>query len=226
MTILSVLRTVHVAAGIVGVSVFLVPLMAPKGRGLHRRVGWIFVGAMAIVSATALVLCAARAFDPSPGAREGAAFLAYLALLTAAGAYKGIRVLRTKDRTGPTDRRLDLAVAVVLMAAGAGVLLMGVVHGFFLFIAFGVLGILGGAADLHYWRHPPTEKMHWWFQHMASMIGTGIAAVTAALVQNAPRVCAGQPSLALWLGPSVVGVALMVAGQLYYRRRFRTVVSV
>lgn len=69
--------------------------------------------------------------------------------------------------------------------------------------------------DLAYWLRPPQKRMHWWLQHMAGMIGTCIATVTAFLAVNA-SVAGIQSSylvLAVFLGPTLIGVPGMFVWQ-------------
>jgi hypothetical protein len=62
--------------------------------------------------------------------------------------------------------------------------------------------------------------MHWWFEHMSSMLGACIAATTAFLVVNAPRLGFDTFSILVWLAPSIVGVPVIAIWTGYYRRKF------
>ncbi|NMO19812.1 hypothetical protein HPC49_03535 [Pyxidicoccus fallax] len=62
--------------------------------------------------------------------------------------------------------------------------------------------------------------MHWWFEHMGAMVASGIGTVTAFLVVNARHFGINGTQLALFLGPSVVGVTGLKLWERYYRRRF------
>jgi hypothetical protein len=200
-----------------------VPLLTRKGGTAHRRAGWVFVSGMAVVSATALVLAAARALtDPRPEARAFSAFLFYVAILTAAGLSEGLRALRTRRRTGPSRSAWDLGISSLLVGAAAAMTLWGLAAGRPLFAAFGVVGIVSGTSQLAYWLRPPAHRMHWWFAHMGGMIGSCIAATTAFLVLNANRFGPAPPSWIVWLGPTLVGVPLMAALTAHYTRTFAT----
>jgi hypothetical protein len=217
-----VLLRIHVAAGIVGLLSLWVPLAAPKGGRLHRRVGRVFVGAMAIVSLTAIALCAGRLLAPhDPGARASALFLGYLAVLTGAGAWKGMRVLRAKDRRRPSSSALDLGIAASVLLAGLAMCGVAIAWGSGFVGAFALLGVAGGVADLRYWLRAPEEPMHWFFEHMGDMVGTGIAAITAFLVQGARGFSPdGSTPLLVWLLPTIVGIPALVAMQSRCRKRF------
>ncbi len=62
--------------------------------------------------------------------------------------------------------------------------------------------------------------MHWWFEHMGAMGGSGLGTVTAFLVVNAKHVGLNGMQLAVFLGPTVVGVTGLKLWEHDYRRRF------
>jgi uncharacterized membrane protein len=216
-----ILRTTHIAAGALALVVFWLPLLLGKGSRWHRRIGWIFVSAMAFVSTSGLVLSSYRWITlPWRGARAAATFLAFISVLTGAGAWKGVRVLRSKRRSGASRHPLDVGFAAAVLLFGVAVAALGLVYGNGLLSVFGVIGVVSGASDLRYWLRPPTERLHWWYEHMADMFGTCIAALTAFTVQNAPRMGLGRFSLVAWLAPMAVLLPVLVVWQRYYRRRF------
>src|SRR5688572_5952903 len=112
------LLAIHIAAGSIALASMVVPMIASKGGRTHRRAGWVFVGSMAVVSVTALLMSAARAlFDPRPDAKEFGFFLFVVALLTGAAVSAGVRVLRFKTRTGAGGHWWDIGLPVLLGAA-------------------------------------------------------------------------------------------------------------
>jgi uncharacterized membrane protein len=210
----------HVAAGSVALASMLMPLTTRKGGLTHRRAGWVFVVSMAIVSATALVLSGARLlFDPRPEARDAGFFLLCVSLLTGSAVSSGVRVLRFKQRTAPRVHWWDTGLPAVLAVASAGLGAYGLLRGQVLFVVFAVIGAVSATGSLRYWLRPPGSPMHWWFEHMNSMLGGCIAAVTAFLVINAENL--GMWPLAAWLAPSVAGTPAIAIWTMYYRRRFR-----
>jgi uncharacterized membrane protein len=218
MSLLDALRTVHVTAGATGLLSLWIPLVSAKGGRLHRRVGWVFVIAMAIVSVTALWLCGYRFWVAWPGLNVRATFLGFLGLVTGSSTYKGVRVLRTKDRQVGGRRAVEVALPLLQLATGVATAGLGIVHGMTLLIVAGPLGVLGAWGDLRYWLRAPRGRMQWWYEHMNGMVGSSIAAITAFLVQDA--VSGGRHPLVFWLGPTLVGVPLLALWQRYYRRRF------
>jgi len=221
MSLVEMARAVHIVAGSIALTVMWVPMLAAKGGRLHRRAGLVFVGAMAVVSSSGVGLSVYRLLtETRPGVRLASAFLLYVSILTGAGALKGVRVLRTKRRTGPNRNPVDLAAAGLVLVSGAAMGLAGLWFGQPLLLTFSLIGIAGGVTDLKYWLRSPDTRMHWWFEHMADMLGTGIAALTAFAVVNSPRLGLPSFSLLVWLGPSLVGVPAIVVWSRHYRRRF------
>lgn len=230
MSFWHVVLGLHIGGGFVALLSMWVPLFSAKGGTVHRKAGAAFVAAMAIVAATSIVLATrivavGPVLQPVANAtrtQEVAAgvFLFYVGLLTAASTWKGVRVLRTKTRTGPSRHPADLALPASVLAAGLAMLTAAVVTPSGLLAGFGLLGVVSGASDLRYWLRPPQERMHWWMEHMADMIGTCIAAITAFAVLNAQRLGLPPGSLVAWLGPSLVGVPVLALWTRRYRARF------
>ena len=211
----------HIVAGTAALVSMWIPMFATKGARLHRRVGMVFVGAMATVSITALVLAGARfVFDPRPEGQRAGLFLLFVSILTAASVSTGVRVLRTKKRVGPHLHWWDVGLAALLAGSSIAAAIYGVTTGATLFVAFSAIGLLNGGGQLAYWLRSPRSPMHWWFEHMSSMLGACIAATTAFLVVNAQRWGLDTFSILVWLAPSIVGVPVIAIWTGYYRRKF------
>jgi hypothetical protein len=218
---LRALLALHITGGAAALLSMAIPMVAKKGRRLHRRAGWIFAGGMTVVSITALVLSAARFLtDPTPQGRAGGVFLFYVAILTGAGVSAGIRVLRAKRRAAPHRNAWDLGLPLLLVVSAAAVAMYGMVTGEALFTAFSIIGLLSGGSQLLYWLRAPRHPMHWWFEHMGNMLGSCIAATTAFLVVNAGRLGFETFSILVWLAPAMLGGPAIAIWTTYYRRRF------
>lgn len=219
----AVLLVVHVLAGATALCVFWIPLVTAKGGKIHRRVGWVFVTAMAVAAVTAWGLGGIRIAETTDEhQRATAVFLAFVGLLAINTSWNGLRALRFKHRTTRHFHPVDLGIPSLLLLSGLGVFFYGFQVDMALLIGFAPVGIMVGSLDLAYWLRPPQERMHWWFQHMAGMIGTCIATVTAFLAANASAVGIQYPSLilAVFLAPTVIGVPGMLVWQRRYRRQF------
>lgn len=223
---LTLILTLHIAAGSVALAAMLVPLTVRKGGTLHRRAGWVFVAGMTIVSASAFVLSAARILTSTTADGHAAGlFLFQVALLTAAGVSAGVRVLRFKKRSAPHRHPWDLGLSGALVLASLGMAAFGLSTGRSLPTAFSAIGLFTGVGQLSYWLRTPTHPMHWWFEHLGTMVGSCIAATTAFLVVNASRMGLETFGLLVWLAPTIVGVPLVTAWNIYYRRRFAGTVA-
>ena len=211
----------HIAGGSLSLLSMLIPLVTRKGGVTHRRAGWVFVAGMTLVSITALLLAGTRwATDLTPRGREAGAFLFFVAILTATNVSSGVRVLRAKTRTTSGRHPWDLGLPALLTASSVAAAVHGLTTGNQLFTAFAVIGLLAGGGNLAYWLTPPAHPMHWWFEHMSSMLGACIAATTAFLVVNASNLGMETFSLAVWLTPSIIGVPTTAIWTRYYRRKF------
>lgn len=220
MSPLTALRAVHIAAGTVALSTFLVPMVLPKGGAAHRRVGWVFVGAMMTLCASAGPLSLYRLLtQPSQGQKVAAAFLLYITILSFAAVWGGIRVLRFRG-TGRHTNPLDLGVSGLLAVTGLGTVALGARFGAPVLGLFGALGVVNGVAGIREWLDPDKAKMHWWFRHMGGMLGASIAALTAFSVLNAPRLGLGVFSVAVWILPSLIFVPIAIGWNRYYQRKF------
>jgi hypothetical protein len=183
----------------------------------------VFVVGMTTVTLTALLLAAIRFFtDPSPRGRNASVFLFYVAILTGAAVSTGLRVLRAKRRTSPHRNPWDVGVSALLVASALAMLVFGATRRQPLFIAFAAVGLFTGGGQLRYWLRSPNDAMHWWFEHMTSMLASCIAATTAFLVVNAGRLGFETFSIVVWLAPSVIGLPAIVIWVSSYRRRFRS----
>jgi len=211
----------HITGGSAGLLSMLIPLVTKKGGRIHRRAGWVFVSGMTVVSITALLLAGTRwASDPTPRGREAGAFLTFISILTATSVSGGVRVLREKTRTGVHRHPWDLGLPALLTAASIAAAVHGLSTGNYLFTAFSIIGLLIGGGRLVYWRTAPSHPMHWWFEHMSSMLAACIAATTAFLVVNASNLGMQTFSLIVWLMPSVIGVPAIAIWTRFYRRTF------
>lgn len=195
------------------------PLVTRKGGRHHRSWGWVFVGAMSVVSVTALALALVR-LDAAMSIRELelVAVLVQASLLTAATVSTGVRVLRVKQRVGAHRHVWDLGLTGLLGLSSLVLVAWGVALSRPLLWGFALVGLFTAAGQWRYWRRAPDDPRHWWFQHMTSMIGACIAVVTAFLVVNAGRLGAGTFAVAIWVTPSLIGVPLILLWVQHHRR--------
>jgi uncharacterized membrane protein len=211
------LLALHIAAGLVALTSMWIPIVARKGERAHRRAGWVFVGAMIVVSITALIMSGwLLVLGPVP---TRGLFLLFTAVLTANAVSSGVRVLRTKERTVPHWHGWDVGVPAVLTLVSVAIGLAGLRLHSPQLLASSAFGLVIGGMDLRYWLRPPTSRMHWWFKHMAGMLAGCLMALNA-FVSNFTH-------LGIWPGAAVaqsavlgVGFPAVVIWIAYYKRRF------
>lgn len=217
-TLITSLLIVHIATGCIALLVGLIPMFAQKGNRLHRRAGLVFVYCMIAVAVTALLLCVLQPFKLMRLFLTGIAVFSFYLIIT------GWRA--TKQKSGQItmfDRSLTYVTLTVSIAMiGYGIYLL-VTYGtsFFpiVFTFFGVLTLVFAQKDARQFGQP-TEKMHWFFQHITRTGGAYIATFTAAIVTNVGRIVpAGSPdwiATLLWIAPSLIGGMLIGRTVRYY----------
>jgi uncharacterized membrane protein len=206
------MTALHVFFGTVALVVAPAAVIARKGGSWHRRCGFAFILAMAIVLFSAGFLWQAK----------GHLFLVPLGAVSGYLVFNGYRnVVRHRRRTpDPFEDRVDVFAAGIAVAAGLGVVylaatasndlmfsirpaLVGIAA---IAVCFAMNDVLGFTA--------PRMKVGWLVGHFAGMIAAYIAAVTAFVVINAHAV----PMQLRWLVPSLSGGAVIVVYTLRYVR--------
>jgi hypothetical protein len=210
ISIFSVILWIHIFFGAIALFVAPAAMLTVKGGLWHRRWGKIYFWSITVVALTAVVMSFIR---------SGLFFL-LVALFSFYLAFTGYRVLSRKtpqQRPGKMDWAAASAMlfgSVTLIAYGIYLMLtssFGTVA-----IVFGVIGFLFGLSDIRDFRHPPADKMAWWYSHMTRMLAAYIATVTAFSVVNFQFL----PPLARWLWATVVGTVGIIVWTRYYRKKF------
>jgi hypothetical protein len=156
--------------------------------------------------------------------RVFATFLAYLAGITLASGWQGIWAAETKREPKAMCTPFALALNAVVFLAGLTVLVLGIRYRSGPLIGLSPIGPLIGVGNLSYLLRGPKSRMHWWYEHLGSMIGTGIAGYTAFLVFGGsrlfPSVARSQLYTLFWVLPSLIGVPVIFMTVAYYQRKF------
>jgi len=237
------LRWVHIAAGTIALILFWIPAIAPKGGRTHIRAGWFYVVSMSVVVVTAWAMSGlaftiplavrqiARPLSPAELSRflqeqrVFATFLAYLAGITLASGWQGIWAIETKRDPKAMRTPFSLALNVVVILAGLTVLVLGIKYRSGPLIGLSPIGPFIGAGNLRYLLRGPQSRMHRWYEHLGSMIGTGIAGYTAFLVFGGSRLfpsfAQSQLYTIFWILPSLIGVPVIFITVAYYQRKFK-----
>jgi hypothetical protein len=236
------LRWIHIAAGSIALILFWIPAIARKGGRTHIRAGWFYVACMSVVVVTAFAMSGlaftiplairqiARPLSPAElsdflrSQRVFAIFLAYLAGLTLASGWQGIWAIETRRQPKTMRTPFSLALNVAVLFGGFTVLVLGIKYRSGPLIGLSPIGPLIGAGNLRYLMRGPRSRMHWWYEHLGSMIGTGIAGYTAFLVFGGsrlfPSIARSQMYTLFWILPSLIGVPVIFATVAYYQRKF------
>ncbi len=236
------LRWAHVAAGSIALILFWIPVISPKGGRTHVRAGWFYVLCMSVVVLTAFVMSALAFSVPLAirqftrplsaaelsqfvrGQRIFATFLAYLAGVTLALGWQGIWAVETRRATKHVNMAFGLVLNLAIVLGGLTVLVLGIKFRSGPLIGLSPLGPLLGVRNLRYLLSGPRSHMHWWYMHLGSMVGTGIAGYTAFLVFGAsrlfPALARTQMNTFFWVLPILVGVPAIRMTVYHYRRKF------
>lgn len=198
----------HILAGSTALLSLAVPFLSRWGGRVHRRSGWVFSVSMAGVALSAWLLCALRLLDGAPENDRDALFLAHVGLLSATSVWCGLRAARLKRHK---ERRtwLDLVWPGALVLASFFLGASGVRNGDALWMVFSVIGVLSGYAPLKYFLSPASPEREWMVQHLSSMGGGAIAAVTAFFVVNIEALGLSEYALVFWIAPGVLGSVLL-----------------
>jgi hypothetical protein len=196
-------RGLHIFAGGVALASMWIPILAKKGGPWHRRGGWVYAGAMALVTVSGTGLAAAAVASGRP---VRGAFLLFIALLSAANVWLGVRALARRE--GPAFRALDrfFPVALTVASAALGAFAIAVMSP--LFGGFAVLGGILGVMQIRAWAAQGASRADRIAHHIRGMGGSCIATVTAFLVVNAGHMGFGG-SIVPWFAPAIVGGVIL-----------------
>ncbi|MFM7378732.1 MAG: hypothetical protein ACKO1O_11505 [Erythrobacter sp.] len=222
MTLFHALVVLHVATGAVGLTAFWGPIVTKKGAANHRKWGraacYGFLGAGALAIAMALL----SLYGPEyrhPEITDRALYeglfgwmMLYLGMLTIGFVDYGLAVVKhSRDRSALRSARYQAVIAAVI-ASGAWCGFYGwkVGHPLMMLVAF--IGIVAMLIQQRYiWRAEDFPKGTHIGEHFRALIGMGISAYTAFLSVGLIRLVPEHVfNPAIWAGPSVIGVSLIL----------------
>lgn len=203
-----ILLLVHGLSGLVALITFWVAASAKKGSPLHVLVGKTYMSAMLGIIVTALPMAAIIACRGNQGT---AVFLAYLVVITASSMWLGRHSIRAKRDQSSFRGRGYLAVAVLNIVASIAVFTIGLQTSEVLLMGFSIVGMHNGTQMLIR-RFRPLAMTRWWMkEHIAAMLGCGVATHIAFLAIGMNRIVdmigikpPGWYGLLAWFGPLVV----------------------
>ena len=230
------LLVAHIATGFVGLAAFWIPIFARKGGRLHVRAGRVYAYCAYVVTLSAVTVSAGRIVSyqvqgigvaDRPDLYGFAVFLGYLGVVTFATVRQAMRVvatrrtpekLRTPFHEGLAWASIAGSVIVIVYALGVWSDLSPVLLG------LSPIGLFTGPGMLRLMRNPGAGHMAWFYSHLGSMLGGGIAFHTAFAVFGAQRFwvyeLAGPLAIVPWILPTIIGIPAIVIWTRYYRRKF------
>lgn len=233
---ISALVLAHVATGFVGLAAFWIPLFARKGGRVHVQAGRVFTYCAYVVTLSAVTAAAGRiaalqaqGLGPAdrPETYGFALFLGYLGLATFATVRHAIRVVET--RRSPETLRTPFHEALAWASIAGSAVVIAFALGVWtdvspILLGLSPVGLVTGSGMLRLMRRPGARRMGWFYSHLGSMLGGGIAFHTAFAVFGAQRLwaydLAGPLAVVPWLLPTAVGIPAIVVWTRYYQRRF------
>jgi hypothetical protein len=222
MTLFHALVLLHVATGAVGLTAFWGPIVTKKGAANHRKWGraacYGFLGAGALAIAMAFL----SLYGPEhrhPEVTDRALFdglfgwmMLYLGTLTIGFVDYGLAVVKhSRDRRALRNPRYQAVIAAVIVT-GAWCGIYGWQVGHPLMVLVAIIGIVSMLIQQRYiWRAAVFPKGTYVGEHFRALIGMGISAYTAFLSVGLIRLVPEHVfNPAIWAGPSVIGVSLIL----------------
>ena len=222
MALFEALVVAHVITGAVGLAAFWGPIVTRKGATNHRKWGraacYGFLGAGGLAIAMALL----SLYGPDtrhPEITDRALFtglfgwmMLYLGMLTIGFVDYGLAVVRhSRNRLALRGLRYQAVIAaVVVSGAWCGIYGFRVGHPLMMLVAF--IGIVSMAIQqLYIWRADAPPRTTYIGEHFRALIGMGISAYTAFMSVGLIRLVPEHVfNPAVWAGPSVIGVGLII----------------
>lgn len=230
MALFEALVVAHVITGAVGLTAFWGPIVTKKGAARHRSWGrtacYGFLGAGALAIAMALL----SLYGPEyrhPEVTDRALFdglfgwmMLYLGTLTIGFVDYGLAVVKhSRNRRALRSFRYQAVIAAVV-ASGAWCGIYGMKVGHPLMMLVAVIGIISMLIQqLYIWRRDDPPRQTYIGEHFRALIGMGISAYTAFLSVGLIRMVPEHVfNPAIWAGPSVIGVGLIIYFTLLRKR--------
>lgn len=207
------LLSIHILAGFLSIVLFWIPMFVKKGNNVHRKVGKAYVYSMWVVVSTAIILSIENF---AQGKVQFAAFLGFLAIITAQPIWYGIAILKYKNSLPASLKQKHLMFNWLIVICGA--LLLG--YGIYLqgkgqavlMVIFGILGLTTGKEVYQAYKNP-SDQSNWMKEHITGMLTSAIAAYTAFFVFGSFNYIGnyfpGYWAVLPWVTPGVVGTILM-----------------
>ncbi|MGL6290673.1 MAG: hypothetical protein ACRC2H_08320 [Silanimonas sp.] len=211
---------VHIACGVIALATYWMAGLSKKGSPFHKSAGKAYLASMVGIVLSSIYLAASFFIDGKP---VGGTFLAYLVVITATAMWTGWTAIRRKRDQSRFRDRSYVALALVNVLSGGVVFAFGLKVSDALLMGFCWIGIVTGLLML--WRAwKPLDETKWWLrEHIAAMLGCGIATHVAFLSIGLNRLTSllgieANLGLLPWFGP----VAVATAASVWLSRKYLT----
>ena len=230
----------HIILGSFALILFWLPLYFKKGSRNHNRSGRAYALSMYAVSLLGILCCALVLFDPvlakprtfnSPEqmanyieqSRIFSMFLLMLSLLVLVSIYHGERVLKVKANNHKLKAPLHLGLLVALFSSALFSLIVGMMNSQTLLIIFACISLFVAASMTRYIFKSKVNKNAWIFEHLGSMLGSGIGVYTAFSAVGGrsllSKLLGEQAVLISWVMPSLIGTLAIVLVTRYFEKK-------
>lgn len=226
----------HVSAGFIGLVSFWIPVFTRKGGKQHKLYGKIFKYCAYIVLAAAAIALLLRIPEMRATNFENEfevmilsfyVFLAYLILVVFIVLRHGIAVLGHKKDITELNTRLNNAFAYLSMTASIVLIAYAVIVApvnQILLYALSPIGFINGLDIKTAISNRHHYKNTWLYEHLAALLGTGIAFHTAFAVFGAGQIfnlnLNGFVQVIPWITPTLIGVPAILIWTRIYKHRF------
>lgn len=209
----SILLPVHIFFAFGSLVIFWIPVFTKMGGDAHRKTGKAYVISMWVVVITSIWLSFNNILE---GQYYFAAFLGFIAVITANPLWYGMAILKNKKGRTKSYNQKQMAFNVFIALTGLALFItgmnIGADNGGILLMIFGILGMTTGVAIFKDLRNPPTEA-NWLFTHVRGMIVSGIATYTAFFAFGGrtlfEHILTGHWMILPWVAPTVIGIIIM-----------------
>lgn len=193
---------IHIASGTIALLSAPIAIILRRKTPKHRIAGRIYFYSMLAVAITAVVI---SLYKDLP-------FLLMVGIFSFYAIWDARRALALKLlHKDQQPKWYDWAVGIFTFCFNIGLLAFGILNiqngnGIgWVATAFGIIGIASVFQSLRKFIKRPTDPKHWLYTHVSGMMAGYIATVTAFMAVNVHFL----PNLIVWLGPSVIGTALI-----------------
>lgn len=216
MSILDVLKPIHIIAGSLTLLSGLIAITSKKGQSIHRKSGQVFFWSMTV---TTILGLNAGIFRPNYQ------IFIPIAIISFYQAASGYRILFIKTlHKGQKPAFFDWALTIGMLLTSLVFVFLGIeqlssdIFYSLVLFSFSTIGIYCCAVDLFNYLKKPSNKYYWLFIHIFRMSHGFIAALTAFLVNNS-KLFPFLPQVLLLIIPIAIGQPIISYTTWNYNRK-------